>query len=990
MAQAPSNLFLNIKILDGFSKFDAGMNSGIAPLDLPKNQLGYALNATMRGNFVTDRPPYRKLVLDFGNDSVLQAVVVSALFQGGCYFRPDIGTESLIMAIAGHLFRFAISGTTAVVTEITIPGDANPSTTPQAWLWQSEKWVIWNDGVSKPIFYDGVSSRRSIYPAIDVGTTNAPAVAPVVGSSVSLSLATNYAGPLNQTIFVGSRKYQILATLSAYNVALQNITGTPAGTVVTGTPLNIQPGSLGKTSLAFTIPTPVPTITLRNLNATPATTIQGGSLMLPHNSLAVLDAGGMNVGFATPYVGAAHLVAAPPLGSAELNTFFIGGIPFTGSAFAISGKDFTATITDPNYPHRYFGPGSALIKQINPPANYGSISEAITVPAIGATVTVAVSQAYIDPVNKVVYFGANAAANQFEVVSTGGTQGNFNVTSDLPALVNTANQNLIIGGHSYHVNSVISDSTINVTPNSTDLPAGTVVGVNAIITNSPAPPNYPIGHSLGYNDGTDHLGSWTIPAVGASITVILDTAYTGPLNQLVWIGDTTYKITAAGGSAPTTTVNAVNVDDTPGAAIATGTKLRTIPEMPPGRMGAYGLGRNAFALADGHTFMLGDIVGGSSGSPAQLYRDAVLRITENSFLAGGGTFPLPNSGGEIRAMAFRAVLDTGLGQGPLAVFTTDIVFSCKAPIERADWQNVTNPILTQSIISNGAQGQNGVVAANSDLVFRSVDGIRSEILAKRDFSTWGNVPISREVDPTLNLDTKSLLQFASAIVFDNRLLMTAEPAQGPLGTYHSKLIALNFDPISSLAGKAASIYDGIWSGLNILRLFKGKFAGIERAFGWCYNATTNQNELWELQPTGDDHFDNDTTPIAWEVQFPVLQFPAGGRNERELLRLEDGELYVDDIQGNVSFEMFYRPDFDPEWHPWYAWNVSQFPSWQPTMGLGSPAKEADAETGRPSKEGYCFQMKLVVRGHCRLMGGRFRAVTIPQPEFAKQLPVNPE
>jgi hypothetical protein len=50
------------------------------------------------------------------------------------------------------------------------------------------------------------------------------------------------------------------------------------------------------------------------------------------------------------------------------------------------------------------------------------------------------------------------------------------------------------------------------------------------------------------------------------------------------------------------------------------------------------------------------------------------------------------------------------------------------------------------------------------------------------------------------------------------------------------------------------------------------------------------------------------------------------------------------------------------------------------MGLGEPdATQCDPVTNRPFREGYTFQIKIVITGHCRFVGGMFKCVTIPQP-----------
>ena len=181
----------------------------------------------------------------------------------------------------------------------------------------------------------------------------------------------------------------------------------------------------------------------------------------------------------------------------------------------------------------------------------------------------------------------------------------------------------------------------------------------------------------------------------------------------------------------------------------------------------------------GQNFLFGDIVYGASGTDAEEHRDAVLYENENDFIRGGGLFTVPSNDGEIRAMRFLANLDQSLGQGPLQVWTVNTVFSCNVPVDRLAWQTLTNPILTESPYpNNGGQAQDSVQLVNGDAVFRSIDGIRSLILGRRDFSTWGNVPCSFEVHDILDADNSALLIYGSSTVFDNyAYLITTTPTQ---------------------------------------------------------------------------------------------------------------------------------------------------------------------------------------------------------------------
>ncbi len=495
--------------------------------------------------------------------------------------------------------------------------------------------------------------------------------------------------------------------------------------------------------------------------------------------------------------------------------------------------------------------------------------------------------------------------------------------------------------------------------------------------------------------------TFVVPAIGSSITKAFATVTGIAIGSHLDFQDTTTPfnsgvmvVTDIGNPNPLD-VTLQNINGNPGDNIAT--PLWTGTELPPGRMGVYGLGRVWESLIDGRQFIASDVVAGSSGTPSLNGRDAVLQMTENSFLASGGTFVVPGALGAIQAMIFTATLDASLGQGPLQVLTDTTVFSCNTPTDRTTWQTVTNPILTQSLITNGGKGQNSTVSANGDIMFRAIDGIRSLILGRRDFDVWGNCPISYEVDDILRLDDPGLLRYGSAMVHDNRLLMTTHPIIHPQGIYWKGLVPLNFDPVSTLRGKLPSVYDsGIWTGINVLQLVLGQFNDVERGFAFVLNTTTGATkiELWELMDDGA--YDNDglnDIPIIWNLRSASLKFGQTDPRQRQLLALKDGEIYIEDLIGQVDFVARYWPDQYPCPVPWFAWSECQLAysptlskvGFRPRMGMGEPSgNPCDVSNNRPLREFYTFQYDLTVTGHCRFLGGRFKAVTQPQPEFAPQ------
>jgi len=411
------------------------------------------------------------------------------------------------------------------------------------------------------------------------------------------------------------------------------------------------------------------------------------------------------------------------------------------------------------------------------------------------------------------------------------------------------------------------------------------------------------------------------------------------------------------------------------------------------------------ALANAKDYVAGDIVGGPSGTKALNFRDAILNITENSFLTGGGTFTVPGSIGDIKAMIFTAQTDTALGQGPLMIFTPTHVFSNNAPVDRLTWQSLTNPIQTESAIGNGGLGQDNTFIVNSDTAYRSVDGIRSLILSSQDFNTWIRTPISHEVERVLNRDNQALLAFGSGVFFDNRTLMTASPISTPQGVYHQALVALNTDLLTTVREKKPPAYDGIWVGMNLFSQVTGQFSAVERCYQFVYNSVLQTLELWELMKESDADVENQgvvpiigdqnitSQPIEWWFESPTL-FRETDVSRRTFKRLVNGEIYVDKLVGRVDFQAFYKPDQYPCWIPWLNWSEcavqntgvppdNNKPAFKPRMGLGSPSMNAcDPFTNRPFPLGYSYQFKLVITGQCEFIGAKFKATTEPEPEFA--------
>lgn len=835
-------------IYDFLGTLQGGANSGVAPLLLEKSQASYLNNITVRDGFATPRPPYSRTHLAIAWPSpMVQTEVEQGLFQGAMPipYRSDSGETSQIAQISGKLYKFLTVGNVITVSDISIPGDPNPATATQAWLWQSENFIIVQDGLSLPIFYDGATSRRSLGTSQQLAVTAgvSPTI-PAIGGQFTLNLASTFTGQFNFPVIIGGFFYQPIANPAGYEVNLTNITDTPGTLYPIGTQVVSRADVFG-----------------------------------------VLN-----------------------------STYPIGNAPGT---FAPNGITIVLTLT----------------------LNFTG--------AVGDTAII------LGKIWRVTTF-----TNQFVQL--------------------TNNQTVTIAS---------SDS----------IPAGTLIPKG-----SSSAPNVVIGSAT---------VAFTSPAGNAVVQVTLDNVYSGTSGAQVFIGDRQYTIAPVPPPPPSgTTLTVINLNAPSGGTILNSISIMSVPELPAGRMGAYGHGQNWVSLVDGVSFLPSDISGAPSGTPAYQYRDAVLKTTEFNFRSGN--FRIPSAGDTITSMTFAALLDTSMGQGPLMIGTARSIFSCIAPVNAENLAAIIlrgSPVQTESLKGRGPIAQNSTINVNSDIQFRSTVGLGSLIIARQQFtsSLSGNTPISEEMVRVFKKDNQQLLPYGSAINFDNRVLFTASPQASSQGVFHTSLVAMNLDGLSSLRGKEPAVYDGQWTGLNVLQLTQGLFNGTSRAFAFTFNVTLSKIELYELFQTATEfvnargeltlanYYDNGTTPITAIIESATL-FGLDVKPNEVFLQLLNGEMAVDSIVGTVRFQIFYKPDQfgaygeSSCWLPWADFTVcakaDSKPLYYPRLGFGEPSSESCIpQLDIPARYGRTFQVRILASGMWRMLSLRVAAVTQPVPQFQPPL-----
>ena len=378
-------------------------------------------------------------------------------------------------------------------------------------------------------------------------------------------------------------------------------------------------------------------------------------------------------------------------------------------------------------------------------------------------------------------------------------------------------------------------------------------------------------------------------------------------------------------------------------------------EVPVGRAMAFGNGRLAVVVNAGHDVRLGDI--------RQSEHQSELKFTETYALNGGGDFSYASP---VKALAVLPVIDTGSGQGALIVGCEDSVYSLKTQITQRDlWAEVGfgNVVLpTRGIVGAGA-----VVAVNQDLYFRSGDGLRSIRTSTADYNAPGLTPLSVEVRHRFDYDSPFLLEDASVVCFDNRILCTHSPfVYGPRSLAQG-IVSLNLDSLSGRGGKAPPCFDGEWDGLIIARLFTGRINGVERCFALGRDVS-GDNGLWEILRESDEQAGDEPTQ-ALETRTLFGDSPGTLKNIRRC------DLQFSDIRGGLDVRVYFRPEKHPYWIRWdeftvdapttRAWGDAR-PQVRSLLSTRSPAEVPEPFSGRLVSCATGFQVRIEWDGFARL------------------------
>lgn len=489
---------------------------------------------------------------------------------------------------------------------------------------------------------------------------------------------------------------------------------------------------------------------------------------------------------------------------------------------------------------------------------------------------------------------------------------------------------------------------------------------------------------------------WTVPPVGSQVTLTLESGYdyiaaggsVGDVGAFGVIGNFEV-IAASAGFITLETVSSAYVGAVISGAAAPFVVGATpnpnpINEIPAATCMEYYMGRVWYAQDRKYT--AGDIVQGEQGTAAYDFRDSVLKVTENPLAINGDGFVIPANDGNITAIKHAAAIDAALGQGRLFVFSRKAVYALQVPVTRNDWISATSnnqPLQTVVQLINGAVGDRCVVPVNGDLFYQSLEpGIRSLMEAVRYFQQWGNIEISANEQRILNFNDRSLMHVSTGIQFNSRLWQSALPKRTPQGIVFQAIVPLDFIPISGFNQQKMPNWEGMYEGLQILQMFTGVFGGRERAFAVVVSneaATLGNIELWEFTEERQES----NGRVIWLFESPAYTWG----KEFDLKRIVGCEIWADKLSGTVDFQLEFRPDGMACWTKWHVWkkcsprnsaenciNPISYPltpcldSYVSTMTMPKPPTVCAQAMMRPVNQGYQFQVRLIVKGYCRIRG----------------------
>lgn len=340
-------------------------------------------------------------------------------------------------------------------------------------------------------------------------------------------------------------------------------------------------------------------------------------------------------------------------------------------------------------------------------------------------------------------------------------------------------------------------------------------------------------------------------------------------------------------------------------------------EVPIGSVMASIHGRLVVASSDGtNQVAVGDIVYGSETTNT----NDVIRFTETEYWAEGGAFGVPAFIEDIMFMVPMPFLDTGSGQNELVIVGKAGATSLDISGPRETWKDARIQRVAQ--IGGGAIASHGYALLNSDLIYRSTEGVRSYRNSRSEFTqTWNQTPISTDVRRWMGSSAGRYGQFCTMCSWNNQVLVAVSPLIAKPNTmdagfhhYHRGFVILDAQPESNTLRQGASVWQGLYTGIRPVSFVDGRIQDRHRAFCLSYDRD-GRNRLYEITNSErDDWFEGERKKIVSFYDTGLLGITQGSTNF-DLKTLVGGQIQVSNLSEAVELNISYRPESTPCYLP---------------------------------------------------------------------------
>jgi hypothetical protein len=418
-------------------------------------------------------------------------------------------------------------------------------------------------------------------------------------------------------------------------------------------------------------------------------------------------------------------------------------------------------------------------------------------------------------------------------------------------------------------------------------------------------------------------------------------------------------------------------------------------EIPVSNIGGYNQNRLIIGNA-GNEFTAGDPVGNTATPDAPITFLEFLTTGTGFF---GQTFELNTnySNDPITAIGFLQVSDVSTGIGPLIVATENAIYTYQTQQPRSAW--TAGQFGTLLVYNAGVVGPRAIENLNSDMLFFSADGeARSIAMSRDEQGTWSKTPISREVRNWLKHTDQELLKHSFITYFNNKVFFSANPfrcsAKGQMGEdlvdyAFGGFAVLELDNISTLTKESPPVWAGLWTGCRPMEMTVVD----KRAFVMSKD-NGSLNQLYEMRP--DLSYDVDQDSIR-QVRAKLYTKDYDFKNPYQNKEIHSLDLSLQDVKGDFSIEVKYKPDQGVEFTPWGSfkhaapWRLTRVPF----VGLNGIAGHSftNVNIGTPSnfpcnpvtKELLStfreLQLELTIKGiYWELRGFKIKATVTQQSE----------